>query len=98
MLLPVWRSGQEYESLLASLVAVLPLKYQSNLNHPSLSRYILEKSEGVLGEIITLVRRAAVEAVNSGREIIDINLIDGIDYHSPTERVRLFERSIASIK
>ena len=42
-LLSAWQAGQDYESLLASLIAVLPLKFPSNLNHPRLSRYILEK-------------------------------------------------------
>jgi len=94
-LLPAWKSNQEYESLLASMVAVLPLKYPSNLNHPPLSRYILEKSDGILGEIFTLIRRAAVMAIHSGREVIDEALLKEIDYHSPTERIRLFERHIA---
>ncbi|MFZ2316107.1 MAG: TniB family NTP-binding protein [Gammaproteobacteria bacterium] len=94
-LLSAWKASQEYESLLASLMAILPLKFPSNLNHPPLSRYILEKSDGILGEIFTLVRRAAVMAIHSGREMIDENLLKEIDYHSPTERIRLFERHIA---
>lgn len=94
-LLSAWKAGQEYESLLATLIAVLPLKYPSNLNHPPISRYILEKSDGILGEIFTLIRRAAVEALHSGREMIDESLLKKIDYHSPTERIRLFERHIA---
>jgi Bacterial TniB protein len=94
-LLSAWKAGQEYESLLASLITVLPLKFPSNLNHPPLSRYILEKSDGILGEIFTLIRRAAIMAVHSGHEMIDENLLKEIDYHSPTERIRLFERHIA---
>jgi GTPase SAR1 family protein len=94
-LLTVWKAGQEYESLLASIVSVLPLKCLSNLNHPLLSNYILEKSDGILGEIFTLIRRAAIMAVNSGNEMIDEAILKKIDYHSPTERIRLFERHIA---
>lgn len=96
-LLPTWKAGLEYESLLASLIAVLPLKYPSGLNHSSSSRHIMEKSEGILGEIITLIRRASIEAVYSGREMIDLNLLKGLDYRSPTERIRLFERNISGI-
>lgn len=94
-LISAWKSGQEYESLLASIVSVLPLRRPSNLNHPSISKYILEKSDGILGEIFTLIRRAAIEALHSGREMIDESVLRGIDYHSPTERIRLFERHIA---
>ncbi len=94
-MLSAWKAGQDYESLLASLITVLPLKFPSNLNHPPLSRYILEKSDGILGEIFTLIRRAAIIAVHSGHEMIEENLLKEIDYHSPTERIRLFERHIA---
>lgn len=94
-LISAWKAGQEYESLLASIVSVLPLRRSSNLNHPSISRYILEKSDGILGEIFTLIRRAAIEALHSGHEMIDESVLRGIDYHSPAERIRLFERHIA---
>lgn len=96
-LLPTWKASQEYESLLASIAAVLPLKFPSNLNQPSLSRYILERSDGILGEIFTLIRRAAVMAVYSEHEMIDETLLKEIDYRSPTERIRLFERHIAEV-
>lgn len=94
-LLSAGKAGQEFDSLLASIAAVLPLKQRSNLNHPLISNYILEKSDGILGEIFTLIRRAAVIAIHSGHEMIDRNLLNEIDYHSPTERIRLFERHIA---
>lgn len=91
-LLSTWKAGQEYESLLASLVAVLPLRDFSDLNQSLVSQYILEKSEGILGEIFTLVRQAAVLAVRLGREKMDEKLLKAIEYRSPSERIRLFER------
>ncbi len=94
-LLPAWKTGPEYDSLLASITSVLPLKQPSNLNHPIVSNYILEKSDGILGEIFTLIRRAAATAIHTGHEMIDEGLLKEIDYHSPTERIRLFERHIA---
>lgn len=93
-LLPIWKAGQEYESLLASIASVMPLKNSSNLNHPTISKYILEKSEGILGEIFTLIRSAAIMAIDSGSEVIDEAILKKIDYHSPTERIRIFERNI----
>lgn len=94
-LISAWKTGQEYDSLLASIASVLPLKQRSNLNLPLISDYILEKSDGILGEIFTLIRRAAVMAIHSGHEIIDGSLLKEVDYRSPTERIRLFERHIA---
>lgn len=96
-LLSAWKAGQEFDSLLASISSVLPLKQRSNLNHPLITNYILEKSDGILGEIFTLIRRAAVMAIHSGHEMIDGSLLNEIDYHSPTERIRLFERHIAGV-
>ena len=94
-LLPTWKAGQAYESLLASITSVLPLRKRSNLNNPFISNYILEKSDGILGEIFTLIRRAAVLSLQSGCEMIDETVLREVDYHSPTERIRIFERHIA---
>jgi len=94
-LLSAWKAGQEFDSLLASVASVLPLKQHSNLNQPLISNHILEKSDGILGEIFTLIRRVAVKAIHSSHERIDRDLLNEIDYHSPTERIRLFERHIA---
>ncbi len=95
-LLPAWKEDEEYESLLASMVSILPLKNPSNLNHPEISRYILEKTGGILGEIFTLLRRAAILAIETESEVIDEKTLKAADYNSPTERIRLFEQSIIS--
>ena len=76
-------------------MSVLPLKYFSNLTEPLLSNYILEKTEGILGEIFTLIRRAAILAIISNVEKITHKILKQVDYHSPSERIRLFERSIS---
>lgn len=94
--LSTWKAGNEYNSLLASIVSILPLKKPSNLNNPRISQYILEKSDGILGEIFTLIRRAAILAIETGSETIDEKTLKIVDYHSPTERIKLFERSIVA--
>ncbi len=93
-LLPVWKDDEEYASLLASMVSILPLKNPSNLNHPEISRFILEKTGGILGEIFTLLRRAAILAIETETEVIDEKILKAVDYNSPTERIRLFEQGI----
>jgi len=60
-----------------------------------LATYILAKTEGTIGEIVTLLTRAAVAALKSGHECIDRSLLDAVDYHSPSERRQLFERIVA---
>lgn len=92
--LPLWKAGREYDSLLSSIVAVLPLKKPSKINMPSISEHILTKSEGILGEMFTLLRRAAVRAIRTGKEEIDEMALTLADYYSPSERRQLFERNI----
>lgn len=92
--LPTWTSGNDFEALLMSFVSVLPLKKHSNLNQPEVSEYILTKSEGVIGEIATLIKRAAMLAIKSGREHIDLELLEKVDYYSPSERRQMFEREL----
>lgn len=93
-LLPTWKDGKEYESLLASIVSILPLKKISHLNYSAISKFILEKTDGILGEIFTLLRRAAILAIETGHECIDESILKKMDYHSPAERIKLFEQSI----
>jgi len=95
-LLPRWKAGREYDSLLASLAATFPLKKPSNLNSTKISEYVLQKSEGILGEIITLLRRVAIQAYYTN-ETIDEMMFRMIEYHSPAERRLIFEKSLAEV-
>lgn len=90
LLLPLWQDDDEFGRLLASFEAVLPLREPSGLATPPLRRRILERSEGVLGEVATLLREAARVALLEGRERIDLSLLEALPYRSPAERRRLF--------
>jgi hypothetical protein len=91
---PRWQADADYASLLASFEAILPLRYPSHLSQPPLAAHILTVSEGTIGEIATLLTRAAVAAIHSGQERIDLTLLSQVDYHAPSERRRLFERTL----
>ncbi len=92
--LPLWQGNQDLASLLASFLAVLPLRRRSDEVVSSLLRYILDKTEGTIGEIATLLMRAAVLAIETGEECIHRDLLLAVDYDSPTERRRAFEREL----
>ena len=81
--------------MLISLTSILPLRKSSILTTPELVRFILDKSEGTIGEIITLLTKAAVLAIESGEEVINKKILARIDYLSPSERRRSFERDFA---
>jgi hypothetical protein len=56
--------------------------------------FILDKSEGTIGEIITLITKAAIIAIQSGEETISKTVLSRVDYLSPTERKHVFERQL----
>ncbi len=87
--LPKWRAGKEYEQLLRTLEAVLPLRKPSHLSDPALAGKILSASEGILGEVISIVTRAAVHAVSAGTEVISAKTIDRIGFVTPSQRRRV---------
>ena len=93
--LPRWQANADYASLLASFEAIFPLRHPSHLSQPPLSTHILAQSEGTIGEISTFLTRAAALAIRNGKERIDLPLLSQVDYHPPSERRRLFERTLA---
>jgi hypothetical protein len=86
---PPWRNGEEYLQLLSTLEAVLPLRRPSQLAKPALAEKILSAAEGILGEVVSIVTRAAVRAVTSGAESITAKLVDETGFISPSQRRRV---------
>jgi len=87
--LPLWEEDEAYRRLLSTLEAVLPLRKPSGLAQAVLARKIFALSEGVLGEIVSIVTRAAVAAVTTGAEAISLRLIETCGFISPTGRRRV---------
>jgi hypothetical protein len=91
--LPRWSIGSglkpetdPYLQLLASFECMLPLKHRSNLTEPTLALKVLSMSEGLIGEISAVLTKAAVEAITSGKERIDLRVLEGIEFTPPSER------------
>ena len=87
--LPPWRSGKEYQLLLKTLEAVLPLRRPSELAKPALANKIVSAGEGILGEVVSIVTRAAIRAVATGEECISAKTIDETGFITPSERRRV---------
>lgn len=87
--LPLWTDDDEYRRLLSTLEAVLPLRKPSHLTDPAMVARILSAAEGVLGEIIAIVIRAAVLAVDTGTETISARMVEGAGFIRPSERRRV---------
>ena len=87
--LPLWTDDNEYRRLLSTLEAVLPLRKPSHLADPAMAGRILTAAEGVLGEIIAVIVRSAVVAVDSGTETISARMIERASFIRPSERRRV---------
>jgi len=74
---------------LSTLEALLPLRRPSDLAAPALADKILSAAEGILGEVVSIVTRAAVRAVTSGTEALTAKLIDETGFISPSQRRRI---------
>ena len=84
--IPRWRDGMDFRRLLASFEVCTPLREPSDLSGDHLAPRLLLLSEGLLGELATLLRDAAVEAVRTNRERIDRELIESLDWTMPSQR------------
>jgi len=84
--LPKWTMNDEYLRLLASFEYVLPLKEGSNLSDQEIASKILLLSQGTIGEISTVIRKAAKSAIKSKTERITLKVLNNIDYIPPSER------------
>jgi hypothetical protein len=73
--LPAWRDDAELGQLLTSYGTLLPLREASNLCQPKLRKRLLSLTEGVMVRICRLLEAAAVHAIESGRERIEIDLL-----------------------
>lgn len=93
-ILPVWENDTDYIRLLSSFIKILPLQKISPLLDSNISTMILERSEGTIGEISSLLIQATCDAIKSGKECIDLEIIEQTSYCSPTERKRLYESMV----
>jgi len=89
LILPRWTDGAQYRQLLGTLEVLLPLRHPSHLAKPALARKILASAEGVLGEVLTIVTRAATRAIATGIEAITVEVIDETGFIPPSQRRRM---------
>jgi len=91
-ILPEWKYDQEYLSLLATYNKILPLKYSFDLTKASIAKKIFGMSDGKIGEICMIIKRAAIWGIRFVGETINEHVLEQIEYKSPTERRQQLER------
>lgn len=84
--LNLWQYNNEYARLLKSFEQILPLRKESNLTAPKLSKEILRMSEGLIGEISKIIESSSIAAIKSGNEKIDLDIVRNIKYTPASNR------------
>ncbi len=83
---PRWQYDEDYLMLLDSLEAALPLSRCSDLSNEPLARLIFSLSEGLIGEIVAIVTKAAIAAIKSGAERITKAGVDDLPHVPISQR------------
>jgi hypothetical protein len=73
--LPVWRDDTTFHQLLASFSSTLPLRQASPLRETPLRKRILNLTDGVTVRICRLLEEAAVQAIATGGERIELETL-----------------------
>ncbi len=87
--LPKWKDDDEFLRLLSSFEQALPLQHHSGLIKRSMALKILSLSEGTIGEISTLLTRAALHAIETGTERITVTALERCGYTRPSDRKKM---------
>lgn len=83
-----WKVGVDFQRFLKGFESVLPLKQASGLHRPEIARMLHSISEGNTGNLHRLLIECATEAINSGKEKIDVDIIQSKSWLQPTLGIR----------
>ena len=78
-----WSNGVPLVRLLLSLASILPLRKPSDLDNAAVRQRVLALTDGVTARIFRLIETAAVTAILSGRECLDLASFSGDDLVLP---------------
>lgn len=77
-----WKMDKEFISLLATFLSILPLKKESQILTTNTTMEILEISDGYIGDVVGLLKKAAIYAIESESEKITLKEIRECNYNS----------------
>jgi hypothetical protein len=84
-----WQMDNEYLRLLVSYEKLLPLKEKSDLANRPLASKILSLTDGTIGGITGIIKKASVKAIQNGQEKISMDLVQSLEVMLPHERNRM---------
>lgn len=84
--LPRWKRSNDFRGLLVAYEAILPLRNPSNLKQTTIAREILQRTDGLLGEIRKLLTDSAIYAIENKIEQITLKVIKDCKYRPVGQR------------
>lgn len=84
--IPRWKCSNDWRRFLATFELELPLHKPSDLAEPLMSQRLQLMSEGTVGELSGLLKRAMAEAIRGGEERICDAVLDRLRWVPPSAR------------
>ena len=81
--LPPGRNDNDFQRLLASFQALLPLRKRSDLSVIAIRQEILRRTEGITVRMVRLLEHLAIHSIHSGVEAITLECFTVLDSQAP---------------
>jgi Bacterial TniB protein len=78
-----WKLDANFERFIASFSSSLPLRKPSKMHNEPFQKRVMEITAGVTGRVFFLMEALAIEAIKSGQEMIDLDLLNKPDLILP---------------
>jgi hypothetical protein len=87
--LPRWQLDKEYLRLLVTYEKLLPLPEKSNLGERQLASRILSLTDGTIGGITSVIKKATIKAIDTDSTVITLEIVNSLNMVLPSERNRM---------
>ena len=87
--LPKWELNKEYVKFLVSYEKILPLRERSYLHNKDIALKILSLTDRTVGGTTTVLKKAAIKALETGQEKITVDIISQLGIIHPDEKRKM---------
>ena len=93
--LPRWQPNDAFRQLIGALETTLPLRKPSHLAQKARVQQIHTQTDGITGNVVRLLNRAAIHAILAGEEAIDDELLAAAAYPPKLKHKRVAAKTAA---
>lgn len=81
-----WKLNEEYAQMIHTIKSSMELRNDSGKIDLEMAKLIYFQTEGLLGEMAQFIQKAAIFAIKSGSECIDLEALKSVKWVRPSER------------